>query len=108
MSPALAVALVAVAKPAWESLVGIYRLIFNKGKKEQMTLAQAHEFLQKVEELKVELRRINDRTICDVQDIYGAMSAHNDINNERFHEFYEEFVDLRVKVAAWTGDSNGH
>lgn len=103
----LTIALAALAKPLCESLVYIYRLIFTRGKKEQMTLSQAKEFLAKVDDLKREFRRVSDRNICDVQDIYEAMSAHNDVSNERFDEFYKEFVALRVRFAAYSGDPNG-
>ena len=104
----LIIALAALLKPLWESLRGIYRRIFTSGVKQQMTVAQAQEFLRRLEEFRIELRRVNKNYLSDVQDIYAAISQNNDLQNERHEEFYREFVDLRVKVAAYTKDANGH
>jgi len=44
----------------------------------------------------------------DVQNLSEAISVNKDFQDENYRDFYKEFVQLRVKVAALTRDGNGH
>lgn len=50
-----------------------------------------------------EVRNLKD----DVQGLHKSISILNDMQNRRYHDFYKEFVALKVKVAAYTKNANG-
>jgi hypothetical protein len=54
---------------------------------------------QREEHLNLKLR--NHTT--DIQELHRVISTNNDLQNERYADFYNEFTRLRLKLAAKLG-----
>jgi len=81
----------------------IWMMFRSKQGGHQLTREEAREILAAVEQLRKELNRFKDRNRDDIQDIYVAMSKHNELTNQRYEDFYDEFNSHRLKVAASLG-----
>ena len=64
------------------------------------------ELSGEVKTLKGDLDRRRDQFGEEVQEVYKALSANNDMNTNRFNAFYKEFTALRIKLA-WKLKING-
>lgn len=80
----------------------------HEGNVQGVAFYNSQDYKRMVEALQEALRRLDERSIKDVQDLYEAMSKRNDLDNDRYHAFYKEFSDFRFQVARYMKNGGTH
>lgn len=103
-----------VTSVAW-LLKALYN-IHREGKKDSrqdgniqgLTLYSSQDYKRLIEALQEALRRLDERSIRDVQELYETISKKNDLDNQRYHEFYKEFSLFRADVSRYMKNGGTH
>ena len=103
-----------VTSIAWllKALYNIYRDTkkdsTQEGSVQGLTIYNSQDYKRLIEALQEALRRLDERSIRDVQDLYEALSKKNDLDNQRYHEFYKEFSLFRADVSRYMKNGGTH
>ena len=107
----MSLALIAVIIASLGLIANILREVLTGGMKGGVTLGSVDTSIKRLQD---DQNKESSARKDDVQDLHQSISVNNDMQNDRYREFYEEFRQLEEnfhrldrKVAKYTGDYNG-